>query len=57
MIDSVSNDFHSEVRCPTCEWYCTSTLHKHAAYLLSRGSSGDCRVVSGCQNAFRLFTF
>jgi hypothetical protein len=29
MIDSVSNDFNSEDRCPMCGWSFISTLHKH----------------------------
>lgn len=31
MIDSMSNDFHSDDRCPMCGWNLSFTMHRHAA--------------------------
>jgi hypothetical protein len=41
MIDNVSNDFHSEDRCPMCEWSFISTLHKHAVCVLQPPPAGN----------------
>jgi hypothetical protein len=41
MIDSVSNDFHSDDRCPMCGWSFISTLHKHTVCVPSLPSAAN----------------